>query len=368
LGLGHYARARNLSAALARAGFAVTLAHGGMPAGRGEDVPNLTQVQLPPAQAADLNSSQIRDADGAIVTQAWRDTRAAALAQAIETARPNAIVTESFPFARRAFAFEWAPILERLAVAPSRPLMIASLRDIVLRPRGAGKAEAMLALGKTFYDLLLVHGDPDILTVDEAFPELAELRGRTRYTGYVTQAPSPATARSGVLICAGGGAVGEALFRAALLAKARADALAGSWTVVTGPMTGRQTLNQLRAAAPSDLRVEGDVPDLAARFPGVEVIVAQAGYNTVVEALAARTPLVCVPYWTQKETEQTRRAERFAGLGLLTHLPEAELTPAALNNAIAEARTRQKASLTPDLGGAQASVAIIRRALAERRP
>jgi predicted glycosyltransferase len=92
------------------------------------------------------------------------------------------------------------------------------------------------------------------------------------------------------------------------------------------------------------------------------VSVSQAGYNTVVELLAAGARAVLVPFAAAGETEQTRRAELLAGRGLAQVVVEPELTPARL----AEAIDRALAAPPPargalDLGGAAAAAEAILR-------
>mgnify|MGYP001198622251 CR=1 FL=1 len=74
LGFGHFARARAVSEALRDAGFAVTLASGGVtPA---EAIPSgIAFVQLPAARAKDELFEELVDADGRDVDQAWLERR-----------------------------------------------------------------------------------------------------------------------------------------------------------------------------------------------------------------------------------------------------------------------------------------------------
>ena len=71
--------------------------------------------------------------------------------------------------------------------------------------------------------------------------------------------------------------------------------------------------------------------------------------------------MVLVPFATGGEDEQARRAARLASLGLATHLPEVELTPASLAAAIDRAASLPR----PDpaglpLDGANRTAALVR--------
>ncbi len=69
--------------------------------------------------------------------------------------------------------------------------------------------------------------------------------------------------------------------------------------------------------------------DFAALLAGCRVSVSQAGYNTVLDILAARARAVLVPFAAERETEQLLRAERLAARGAAELVRESELTPAA---------------------------------------
>jgi predicted glycosyltransferase len=94
--------------------------------------------------------------------------------------------------------------------------------------------------------------------------------------------------------------------------------------------------------------------------------ISQAGYNTVLEVLAAGIPAVVVPFAAGAETEQSLRAGLLAERGALTLVEEATLTPASLAAAIATALARGRTSdaITGlNLRGAQTTVDILRQRL-----
>ena len=96
------------------------------------------------------------------------------------------------------------------------------------------------------------------------------------------------------------------------------------------------------------------------------------GYNTLVEAAAAATPVVCVPR-VRPRTEQLIRARAFERAGLLRVVEPGDATPARLKAAIACALGSDRAELARrvasclDLsGGAGAATQLL--ALADRHP
>lgn len=368
LGLGHLARSLSICGALAADGFEVVLAHGGPPV-RGLAIPTGVRiVQLPVAVAPNLETSEIFDANGLPVDDAWRARRIEALKHAIDSFRPDIVLTESFPFGRWLFAFELDPVLAWLQGQPYRPLIVASVRDILTRPSKPKKIDAMLSVFHTRYDLALCHADETIFRVSGPFPELAQIEDRVRYTGYVVDAvPENATERSGIIVVAGGGAAGGKLLQTAIDARRIWTRETGMWTLVAGPKVDAATLAALRSAAPPSVTIEGAVEGLSRHYARTALVVGQAGYNTVCEALRQGARLTVAPYAAGKETEQTMRAERFSELGLLTYLEEARLTPTALVHAMQRALDALPPKIAPRFDGAAQSARILRMALAERR-
>jgi predicted glycosyltransferase len=89
------------------------------------------------------------------------------------------------------------------------------------------------------------------------------------------------------------------------------------------------------------------------------VSVSQAGYNTVLDILAAHARAVLVPFAAERETEQLIRAERLAALGVVELVRDSELSPASLAAAIERAHTHAPATLGIDTGGAAHSALSI---------
>jgi predicted glycosyltransferase len=97
------------------------------------------------------------------------------------------------------------------------------------------------------------------------------------------------------------------------------------------------------------------------------VSVSQAGYNTVVDLLAAGARPVLIPFVSERETEQTLRAERLAQRGLARVLPETALTPDRLAAFVAEALAMPRPLGKVKIDGEAETERILARALAWRR-
>ena len=162
-----------------------------------------------------------------------------------------------------------------------------------------------------------------------------------------------------ILVSAGGGAAGKALLEAALAAR-RAGCLAHlPWRLITGTNLPDGDVAALRASAPAGVRIERFRDDFAMLLRACRVSVSQAGYNTVLDLLAARARAVLVPFAAGRETEQPLRAERLAALGAAELVRETELSAAVLSAAIERAAARPRPSLVIDTGGAWRSAQVI---------
>jgi len=360
LGTGHLFRAAALARALGERGLAVTLASGGLPV-PGIDPGTAELVQLPPLRSRDARFSTLVDDAGRPIDDAWRERRRAALLDLFARLRPRVVVTEMFPFGRRALRFELLPLLATARVARSRPFMVASARDVLTR-RKPGRAEEAADLINRFYDLVLVHGDAAVIPFAASFPAAEAITVRLVHTGYIATPALPVVAgRDEVLISAGGGAVGARLLRTALAARAL-SLRAGErrWRLLVGRNLGDDDFAALAAAAPAGVVVELTRADFRAMLANCAVSVSQAGYNTVVDVVAARARAVVVPFARETETEQRTRAERFAARGLLAMLDEGALTPETLAAAIDAAIMRPRPPpRAVDLDGAARSAALI---------
>jgi predicted glycosyltransferase len=204
----------------------------------------------------------------------------------------------------------------------------------------------------TRYDLVMCHGDARILQLPLSFPETIRLSAKTRYSGFVTKTPTKrAEPRTGIVIAAGGGAAGGALFDAALAAKRLWRRETGTWSLIAGPRFDERALQTLRGNVPEGLTVEGAISNLSDRYATAALVVAQAGYNTVCEALSHGARLTVVPYAGGKETEQTIRAQTFERLGLLSFVSEANLTPQSLVAAMERALDAPTPPQVPNFNG-----------------
>jgi len=371
LGIGHLERALRLSRYLHDAGMEVTLISGGMPHPHAS-MPGGEIIQLAPVRAADAAFSQLLDESGRPIDAHWREQRKNALLRAFQNVQPDALLIEMFPFGRRQFDFELLPLLEAARSRSSAPLVLCSVRDIIIPSDKPGRTQEAVTRARNYFDYILVHGDASFIRLDQTYPAIAGLGGKVFYTGYVTADTSSALGAAAnlagsneVTISAGGGAVGEALLMTAMQARAHSTQAGQKiWRILAGGNAPAGQLQTLQKIAPPGIIAEASRPDFPQLLCNSACSVSQGGYNTVMDILQARrisqTPAVIVPFATAREQEQNVRARALAAAGLAIVLSEMELTPVSLAAAIDRAILhRNRPYALPDMNGGTATAGFI---------
>ncbi|AVO37662.1 glycosyltransferase family protein [Pukyongiella litopenaei] len=367
LGTGHLSRALTLARAFVAAGDDVLLVSGGFPAPQ-LDLSGIGLLQLPPLRSDGTDFSRLLDAHGGRADAALFDARRAALVAALDRMRPDILITELFPFGRRSLATEFTALLDAAQVLPRRPVILSSIRDIPAPPSKPEKATRAAALIAGCYDAVLVHSDPTVSRLDASWPVTPALERRLRYTGYVAPPPpEPHPERAGageILVSAGGGAVGDPVFRAALGA---ASATPGSrWRLLVGGDAARR-IAALRADAPANVVLEPARPDFRQMLHHAAASVSLCGYNTAMDVLQTGVPAVLVPFDAGNEVEQGLRARSLAPLPGIAVLKTAYLTADSLARSVADVITQgRRPGQRVDFDGALHSVTIAH-AMAEAR-
>ena len=359
--IGHLRRAAALARALAERDFDVLLVSGGMPL-KGLDRGAAKFEQLPPLRATDASFSTLADAGGEAPDSAFLALRRDRLLGLYRAHRPDAIITEMYPFGRRKFAAELLPLLAAAHQSRPKPAIFASVRDILTERRDPARSNEMAELALRWYRAVLVHGDPQLIPFEASFPETARISHLVRYTGYIgAVGPGGPYGGSGeIIVSAGGGAVGAHLLQTALEARQLSVLADRRWRLLAGPNLPAERFNALQRRSHDGTVVERTRDDFPALLEAAAISVSQAGYNTVLDVVSARVRAVLVPFAAQGETEQSLRAEHMAAAGLAHIVREDALTPERLATAVDAAWAGpQPQAATIGVAGADESARII---------
>jgi predicted glycosyltransferase len=336
-GLGHGRRAAAIARSMIDIGWDVTYVSGGF-SDTSHDLRGVKHVSLPPLKAENPEEDGLIGESGAAPNTNFWDQRRHLLMEAFESAAPDLLLIETFPFGRWPFRVELEPLLD---VARNKCAIVCSIRDI-LEPKAEDRRNRQIVdLIDRSFDLVLVHGDTEFMALDRTFALAPEIAGKTRYTGYVS---AGTTARSSsetdgpgeVIVSAGGGATCASLMRAAADAAMKDGR---TWRFLIGPncpSTVRKFMSKGTNIVVEPIRP--DFPDLLGR---ADASISQAGYNTTMDIVTCGVPAVMVPYQGMGQTEQYLRAERLADLGRVALVPESNVSDKTLLAALKEAECGQ---------------------------
>lgn len=330
LGIGHLARASLVCGSLVEQKFDVKMVMGGLPVA-GFPGPDIEVEFLPVLKAGCFQFNELTDEHGAVADQKYLSDRRDRLLSLFKEYRPDILVIEAFPFGRRQMRFELIPLLEAAKLADWNPLVAGSVRDIVQEKKKPKRLLETVETLKKYYDLLMVHGDPNFVKLEETFELASEVAHLTKYTGIVSAEIPPLSGPSyDVIVSAGGGAAGELIMLNALEARSLTKLADANWCFITGPNLSKKACEKLRNNQPENVTIETYRTDFRALLAHAKLSVSQAGYNTTADILRAKCPSVLVPFSSGGETEQTRRSNALKALGIAESISEQGLTPRRL--------------------------------------
>ncbi len=337
LGMGHLVRSLEIVRALTD--WDVTFLNGGDLCPGMEFPPRTEVVNLPPIKSESDFKTILAAEDGQDLESVKR-IRARRIQAEFARIQPDVFLIEMFPFGRKHFAFELAPVLEQIRLKKMPTAVVCSLRDILVNNKRnqAQHNERAITLMNRYFDLLLVHADPRFQTLDETFPQVRELRCEIRYTGFVSQgvpkpldkAPALPSDQPMILVSIGGGRVGYELVECALHASAQLRAsFPHRMMILTGPYMPEDQFQLLltSAAMQEQVTILRYTPDFLSYLREASLSVSMAGYNTCMNLLATGTRALVVPFTGGGNTEQTIRAEKLAQLGVVGVVSPSQLRP-----------------------------------------
>lgn len=291
------------------------------------------------------------------------------LVAALDGFRPDILIVDKHA---RGLDGELEPALDALVRGGTR--IVLGIRDVLDDP-GASlsewRANRTSAALRRWYDEVWVYGDRRLHDPLAHLPVPRRIAKNIIYTGYLAhgraRAGRRAESRPYVLASFGGGADGYTIAEAFV----RSELPTGhSGILLAGPQMPAGDLREIEtiAADRDDMQVLASVDDASELVSGAAAVVGMGGYNTVCEAIAARTPMLVVPRVTPRR-EQLVRAAAMAEAGLVDMLLPENLSPQAIGSWLRGA-TRTRSASPPecvDLDGLRHIPALMENLLAPRR-
>ena len=300
-----------------------------------------------------------------------KEQRQTELLSFVREYQPDCMIIELYPFGRKNFRFELEPLLELLSAEDCS--VFCSLRDILVeKTEGQDKFErrAVDTL-KNYFSGLLIHADPNLVTLDQTFGKTDEITTEIYYTGFITPKPSPGArkrirkelgideTRNLIVASIGSGSVGVELIEATIMGvkklfEARNDI---TLQVFTGPYLEEARYLELCNYRSESIRVSRFTDQFTDWLAAADLSLSMAGYNTSMNVLTTGVPALMYPF--DQNREQRMRISRISSSESIVLLEHSDLAVDTLSGTIDMMLDKPRFTSSIMLDGAVRTAAII---------
>jgi predicted glycosyltransferase len=346
-GLGHLIRALQLAKGLV-IDFEVYFLSGGEVV-EGITIDNeINFIQLE-ALYKEEDSNILSSVDDDLTTEECLVNRENVINNLITDICPDVVLTEHFPFG---FLFE-KEVLNLILKAKSvnnQVKFVSSVRDIIESKNGNDSDQKTIALLNEYYDLLLIHGDENIIPIETSFPLSNEINIRQISTGYVVDdsLKKNLNRKETVVVSVGGGRVGRELKGAVVDAfKSIKNEVNHKLLVFDGAFS-----NDIEQSSTDDdiQYFKFDRSVFLKELTQSDVSISLGGYNTMVESLyVGNKVLIYNREFLGQNFEQEIRISYLDELGLIKRLELEHLEQNKLAGILLETISSQSKTLIDDV-------------------
>ncbi len=344
LGIGHLHRSLEICKAIA-AEHEVTLILGGPKAPI--DTGGMEVLHLPGLKMDQNFQNMVPCTEGRQLEDVKRERKERLIAH-FTRYQPDIFITELYPFGRKAFRFELEPVLSGIqngSLPTSR--CYSSVRDILVEKEYDREKfeQRVVETLNTYFDGVLIHSDPSVITLDNTFGRIADITIPLCYTGFIAKS-SPSLSAHRIrrnlklsedtqLIVAsiGGGNVGGELLQAVLKAfNLLPDNKKIHLQLFCGPYSDRDLYEELLAQSSENVSVDIFSDIFPQWLEAANLSISMGGYNSCMNVLKAGVPALIYPFNQNREQEMRVLAlEKISGIRLMTR---DELSPEILKERI----------------------------------
>ncbi|HAS88294.1 MAG TPA: glycosyltransferase family 28 [Desulfovibrio sp.] len=322
LGMGHFFRSLEIARALDHEEV-IFVAGGERP---DQPLPENVEYRQLPGLCMNENFGGLMPTDKNRELKVVKEERTATLLKIFAEERPDVFLIELFPFGRKAFRFELLPVLDAIKDGKfGNVKVVCSLRDILVERNDGGKHEArVVKYLNRYFDLLLIHSDSKIASLNETFQAFKQIEIPCEYTGFAARKLTEnvrdkirnglgvKTEEKLLIASAGGGKVGGPLMQATLESFINLDKPDSKLLMLTGPFLDDDKFEALHETAKphQNITVQRFAADFTDLLTAGDAMISMAGYNTCMDILTSGIPAAVFPF--ARNHEQRMRAERIA--------------------------------------------------------
>ncbi|HKE28126.1 MAG TPA: glycosyltransferase [Bryobacteraceae bacterium] len=217
--------------------------------------------------------------------------------------------------------------------------------------------------------MILIHGDPTFLKLNETFHRVPDLHCDIRYTGFVQQQDGGNAAvidacGPSIVVSIGSGRYRqgqfllESVIHAAKLLERRIPHV---FRIFAGPFIPDDVFRRLKdlAGGLCNVQLERYSPSLLGYLGRADLSISMGGYNTVMNLLGTGIRSLVYPYTSNNDQEQHIRARRLECLGVVELLHPEMLVPEVLAPKIAGMLSKTPARPQFDMNGAANTAEIL---------
>ena len=367
-GVGHYVRIGEIAKALARR-HDVVLIDGGIPVPR----PWPKQVVTLPMPRIRRERGEFVPLENTSEIGAVMQTRGEILQEAVRTLVPDFVIVEHYPFSRWFIGDEVGRMIMEARSANPGVRALCSMRDIHRRSVREGSdeefAREVTSRLRAHFDMILVHGDPALITLERQFPFVASTGLPLAYTGIVSEKPV-ATEPDAIRAATGGApfvltSVGgddrtnllERTLKAWQWLRARGHFEGWKLVLCLGLSGSADRLAELAKQQGDDVILRPFAADFLSWLHAARLSVSGAGYNTCANLLETRVRAVLVP--DPETSDQVTRAMLLAARQIMTIAAEAASAEEELAKAMLECLQGIPSRHDIALDGAERTCALI---------
>lgn len=358
LGMGHLIRSIEIVRGLIP-DFQICFLNGGQIIEEFEFPEEIKVVNIPGVKT-DAEFTELTPVDDSFTMEELEIIRKNILLYHCDRFKPDILVIELFPFGRRRFSFELIPLMEKAQAMGTK--IVSSVRDIVVTKQNQVRHEEKVCrLINQYFDMVLVHGDPNFIPLNPSFSRIKDLNCPLYYTGYVTQ-PIPDTnylldsKKPSILVSVGGGRFGhdllECIAKTAPILKRK---IPHQLQVFTGPFCPDAVHQHLQKITQeqNNITVERYTPHLIDYMLQADLSIGMSGYNTTMNILSTGVKAMMMAFQGNDDKEQETRLKKLDSLGRVKMINSADLQPEKFAQQIVQYLSENITEITLDLNGVQ---------------